>query len=65
MRNDPRRLRARHAGRCVTCHGAIRPGQEIIYWPIGSKTQCLACGEKGYLESLASFQDERAYNSCY
>jgi hypothetical protein len=42
-RHDPRWIRAKYPGRCH-CGRQILPGDRSLYFPIGKKLSCRACG---------------------
>ena len=62
---DPRQIAARFPSKCHTCGKPIKKGEQIIYWPNGKQAGHLQCDEADYLKSLASFEDEEAYNRQY
>lgn len=59
---DPRQITAKFSSTCHTCGQKINKGEQIIYWPNGKLAGHLACDEADYRNSLASFEDEDAYN---
>ena len=59
---DPRQITAHFKSTCHTCGKPIKKGEQIIYWPNVKHAGHLACDDADYRKSLASFDDEAAYN---
>lgn len=61
-RHDPRQIVAKFDSNCNQCGRRLRKGTQIYYWPLTKTVKCGICGERDFLEFIASLQDEQFYN---
>lgn len=61
---DPYWTRARFKGECCKCHGVVRKGDPIYYYPKGKRVYCdgASCGKAANQDFISMRDDEDMYN---